>query len=566
MCSLQGQNHSQHKIVAQYRSLLRRTTKMENRIWKAFGILAGGVLFILTVNASYAAPPTPQRGGILKISARGEAPTLNSMMNPSVAVMPYMAPVFNGLVMIDPTQGEVGVEKVVPALAEKWTVSSDGRIYTFFLRKGIRFHDGQPFTAKDAKYSLDFFADPAKSALASLVGMMDKVEVVDNYTIKVFLKYPHLPFLFYLSYPYCVMLPAHLAKVNSKSPDFLIGTGPFKFKSRIPGKVWIYERNPEYFLKGLPYLEGVEIYNMDWEPALNAFIAGRLDMPGNLRFAINSGLTLDKIKKHVPEAIIKLKPAGSIRGVWFNVAGLKGRKGPWQDVRVRRAMALATDFPGSIIAAQGSLELGIASGVVPPNVPTGLPGEEAGKTLGIDKPMEQRIEKAKRLMKEAGYLHGFKGEIISRNQTHYWKSTEFMIESWRKNLNIQVEMKVLENAILFPRRDTGDFDMIYEGTPGMYGGAPEETLAYFMSNSIANYGKWSHQEYDKFYEKLMQEPDPRKRKEISVKMQKIFLEEVPSIINYTAITGTAHRPTLHGFVIGPGHTNWACMDRIWLGK
>jgi len=64
----------------------------------------------------------------------------------------------------------------------------------------------------------------------------------------------------------------------------------------------------------------------------------------------------------------------------------------------------------------------------------------------------------------------------------------------------------------------------------------------------------------------MREPDPRKREEISVKMQRIFLEEVPSIINYTAITGTAHRPTLHGFVIGPGHTSWACMDRMWLAK
>ena len=129
---------------------------MGNRTWKAFGILAGIGLFILiSVNASYAAPPAPQRGGILKISARGEAPTLNSMMNPSVAVIPYMAPVFNGLVMIDPTQGEVGVEKVVPALAEKWTVSSDGRIYTFFLRKGIKFHDGYPFTAKDANYDRD---------------------------------------------------------------------------------------------------------------------------------------------------------------------------------------------------------------------------------------------------------------------------------------------------------------------------------------------------------------------------------------------------------------------------
>ncbi len=544
---------------------------MNKKVWKAFIVLTGVVLLIPML-ASYAlsapppAGPTPQKGGILKMSQREEPPTFNCMMNPSIHVFAWATPVFNGLVMIDPTQEEVSVEKVVPSLAERWEISPDGKTYTFYLRKGVKFHDGHPFTAKDAKYSLDFFADLKQSSLAPMVTMMEKVEIVDDHTVKVSLKYPHVPFILYLSYPYCVMLPAHLAKVSPKSTDFLIGTGPFKFKSRIPGKIWIYERNPDYFIKGLPYLDGLEIYPMIWTVGMDAFVADRLHMPGNLRYGIDLKSSVDKLKKYAPEATIKLKPVGVLRGVIFNVAGLKGHKGPWQDIRIRRAMAMVTDFPGSMIAGQGSLDLGENSGIVPPYVPTGLSWKEAEKILGIDKPMDVRIREAKKLIKEAGYPDGFKAEMITRESARFWKPAEYIIEGWRKNLNIQIDLKILQPAILFPRRDSGDFDLVVEGAMGAFGGSPEETLRLLLSNSITNHGKWSNAEYDRLYYRLIRETDSKKRAEISVKMQKIFLEEIPFLIYVSPVVGTAYRPTLHGFVMQTGHTGWACMDRMWMEK
>ena len=512
------------------------------------------------------ASPTPKKGGILKIGNRGEPPTLNCMMNPSIHVFSYATGVFNGLVMIDPTQEQVSVEKVVPSLAEKWEISPDGKIYTFHLRKGVKFHDGKPFTAKDVKYSLEYFADPQKSALAALVEMMQKVEIVDDHTVKVYLKYPHYPFILYLSFPYCVMLPAHLANVNPKTPEFLVGTGPFKFKSRTPGKVWTYERNPDYFIKGLPYLDGVEVYPMPWVTCIDAFMGGACTWQRSIRYGIEEKAALDKLRKHAPDAIIKVKPVGVFRGVQFNVAGLKGHKGPWQDVRVRKAMVLATDFPGSIIGGQGTPELGVNSGVVPPYVSTALSWKEVEKVLGIDKPMEARIKEAKRLMKEAGYPDGFKAEMISRTSAAYLKAAEFLIEEWRKNLNIHVALKPMDNAILFPRRDAGEFDLMYEGSTGMYGAVPEETLTYFLTKAKMNYGDWSNKEYDKLYDQLIKEPNPKKREEISVRMQRIFLDELPFLINVVVSVGTAHRPSLHGHVMHPGHTGWAAIDRMWLEK
>ena len=141
-----------------------------------------------------------------------------------------------------------------------------------------------------------------------------------------------------------------------------------------------------------------------------------------------------------------------------------------------------------------------------------------------------------------------------------------MMESWKKNLNIQIDLKPLESALFFPRRDTGDFDVMFDGLRGAIGGTPEETLAMFVSGATENPGKWSNQEYDRLFNELMRETDPKKRQDISVRMQRIFLAELPFMLNFTPVLGTAYRPTLHGLVMHTGHTGWACMDRVWMEK
>jgi len=121
---------------------------MNHRPWKTLVTVVGAMSFIpFLVSYAASASSTPQRGGLLKITDRYEPPTLNCMMTPSISVFAYATPVFNSLVMVDPSQEEVSVEKIVPSLAERWTMSPDGKTYTFYLRKGVKFHDGKPFTA-----------------------------------------------------------------------------------------------------------------------------------------------------------------------------------------------------------------------------------------------------------------------------------------------------------------------------------------------------------------------------------------------------------------------------------
>ncbi len=547
---------------------------MREKAWKTLAMITGAMLLILMI-ASYAPAQSPrgdlvvQRGGTLRISYRGECPIYNLMINTDLPLNTFASPVYNGLVMIDPTQEEVNIDKVVPSLAERWEISPNGKIYTFYLRKGVKFHDGHPFTAVDAKYSLDFYRDPSKAAFAPLVSMIDRVEIIDDYTVRVYLEYPFKNFLLYITYPYCVMLPAHLADVNPKSTDFLVGTGPFIFKERIPGKVYKYERNPNYFISGLPYLDALEIYIIPWGPHIDAFIAGRLDMCGGLRYGAEMGggkQGVDKIKKYVPDAIIKLEEVPVIRSIVMNVTGIHGHKGPWQDVRVRRAMAMLIDYPGNIMAAYGSLDFANNTGIVPGFVPTALSWKELSKVMGIDKPWEERVAEAKRLMKEAGYPNGFKATLNCKDIADYWKGAELITRAWKDNLNIETSIQILKNPVYYPKRDAADFDMIYDGARVSFGGAPEETLSLFVSDSLMNYAKWSNPDYDRLYNELLRETDNRRREEISGKIQRLFHTELPSIPILNNCPGVAYRPTLHGHVIQPSMTNSACLDRIWKEK
>jgi ABC-type transport system substrate-binding protein len=180
--------------------------------------------------------------------------------------------------------------------------------------------------------------------------------------------------------------------------------------------------------------------------------------------------------------------------------------------------------------------------------------------------MDVRIKEAKKLMNEAGYPNGFKAELICRNAAPYLRPAEFMIRNWKEFLNIDVAINGLENAVLYPRKKNGEFDLMYDSLPGSYGAVPEETLSKCTKDSGENTGKWFNAEYDKLYDQLIVETNAKKRAEISKKMQTIVLKEVPNLLNVIPIVGVAYRPTLHGYVLQTGHTTWSCMDRMWIGK
>ena len=510
----------------------------------------------------------PIRGGVLRITCSGEAPSYDAHFSLTFRVQVHSAAVFNGLVRTDPLKEEVTLKNILPDLAESWEISPDGKTYTFNLRRGVKFHDGKPFTSKDVKYSLDKLRDPKRSVLAAMLKPIDTVEIVGDYTTKVRLNHPYPELLFYLTSPTSAIEPEHLKDVNPRSTGFLVGTGPFKFKEYIPGKVSVYERNPDYFMPGLPYLDGYEVYYLDFAPMVDAFIGGNLDVCGTLRGLLDNDVAhVLKVKKYAPEAVIAQVPATG-RGIFFGFV----HKGPWNDIRVRKAMAMVIDYRDVLVPLFGGPDLKPleGAGLLPFNLPEAFTKQEVAKAYGVDKPLEQRIADAKRLMKEAGYPDGFQLKCPVRTEQFFTNTAVYLADIWKRHLNIDMSIDTLQSAPYLEKQTKCDFDMIIDGLTTSLGISASEYLGVFVSGGTKNWPKWSNKEFDTLVDQLIVEMNESKKVELARKAQYIFYAEIPYLPLGWHSQATAWRPDLRtgwpareGVVIQPLYSNFTSIDRIW---
>src|SRR5438046_6210124 len=229
-------------------------------------LLALPLIVVTAAPASSADAQTPKRGGVLRIAER-EAPSLDPHLSISFLTHSYVSLAYSQLVRFPngPEQKSPTDFSILPDLAEKWTVSKDGKVYTFTLRKGVRFHqkppvNGREVVADDVKYSLERFM--AKSGFATRFEPVSSIDVIDRHTVRVTLKEPYAPFLNHLANSsFCAILPREAEEKfkDFNHPDAVIGTGPFILKSYDKGVRMVFERNPDYFMKPQPYLDGAVV-------------------------------------------------------------------------------------------------------------------------------------------------------------------------------------------------------------------------------------------------------------------------------------------------------------------
>ena len=299
-------------------------------------------LLAVLVAAGPALAQQPKRGGVLRVAER-EAPGLDPHLSISFLTHSYVSLTYSQLVRFPngPEQKSPTDFSILPDLAEKWMVSKDGKVYTFTLRKGVRFHNkppvnGREATAEDVKYSLERFM--AKSGFRDRFEPVTAIDAVDRYTVRITLKEPYAPFLNHLANPsFCAILPREAEEKfkDFNHPDAVIGTGPFVLKSYEKGVKMVFERNPAYFMKGLPYLDGAVIeITPDAAARLSVLRAGKAELP------------------HVwgwisPEEARSLKQTSPEMSVTpYQVIGqgfiyMRTDRAPFNDVKVRRAIALA---------------------------------------------------------------------------------------------------------------------------------------------------------------------------------------------------------------------------------
>jgi peptide/nickel transport system substrate-binding protein len=457
------------------------------------------------------------RGGTIVWAVHESMPHFDIHVDNSYILAQPLGPLYNSLLTFDLYNNE----KIVGDLAERWEVAPDGKQITFALRQGVKFHDASDFTCADAKYSLEKLAD-AKRAAPALVAMMDNVFVSatcrDDLTLVMALKQPSAAILALLADAHTVMMKAGIAEqVDRKDPKLLVGTGPFKYKSYTPGVEFRAERNPHYWKPGLPYIAEYQSMVMpDLTRIFASFRARQLTMTGIGRHL--EPPEADVLQKDFPDAVVALGP----RAGWDSFVMHHG-KPPFNDPRVRKAVALATDREKMIeIGAEG---WGVLGGYIGPHTPYGLPLEELKQYPQFGGDMAKRQAEAKRLLAEAGYARGLDVELVLRRGPLYERGALSRQDDLKK-VGINIRITLLDTAGYRERTQKGDFQA-YTVLSAVPIDEPDLYYGRLVCDSTSNLGKYCNVEFDKLFHEQSQTFDVQKRAEITRKMEHMLLQDVP---------------------------------------
>jgi peptide/nickel transport system substrate-binding protein len=505
-----------------------------------------------------------KQGGILRIYHRDNLPSASIHEEATIStVQPFMG-VFNNLVVYDQQKAINSPETIVPDLAESWAWDGTATKLTFKLRQGVKWHDGKPFTAKDVQCTWNKLTgkDPddfRKNPRAIWWQNLKEVTLNGDYEVTFNLNRPQPSFLSLFASGYTPVYPCHVSTKDMRTNP--VGTGPFKFVELRRGESVKFVRNPDYFKKGKPHLDGIE-----WKVIENrstrvlAFVAGEFDMT----FASDITFPLLKdIKSQAPKAVCEMTPSY----VSINLI-INPKNPPFSDPKIRKAMALVLNRKDFIdILSEGKDDI---SGVMLP-LPEGrwgMPKEALEALPGYSKDVEKRRAEARQIMESLGYSEAkpLKVKVATRNIAVYRDPAVILIDQLKK-IHIDGELDVIDTSIWHAKITRGEYAVGLNLT-GVGVDDPDVNLyENYSCNSERNITQYCNKEVDALIDKQSQEPDVDKRKQIVWEIEKRLAEDLARpIINYQRL-GTCWQPHVKGFVMHQNsiYNDWRYED-VWLDK
>ncbi len=520
-------------------------------------VLVGLLLWLLSVPL---AAQQPRRGGTLAFEVSAEPPSFDAHREATFALIHPTRPHYNLLVKFDPQE----YPKVVPDLAESWTVSSDGRAYTFKIRRGVRFHDGSLLTARDIKASYDKIIFPTGdvvSARKAVYEVVEAVEAPDASTVVFRLKWRSPSFLASAASPWNWIYKADLLE---KDPHWyernVMGTGPFKFVEYVRGSHWVGVRNENYFVRGRPYLDGYRaLFIRSGAAQVNAIKSGQ----ALIEFRGFSPAQRDEIVKSLGDKV-RVQESG---WVCNNTVVFNTRRRPFDDARFRRALSLAIDrWAGSTALSQIAF-VGPVGGVMRPQGPFATPEQELVGLAGYGRDIAASRAEAKRLLAEAGVSEGFEFNLLNRNiQMPYEYVAIYLIDQWRQ-IGLKVNHVVKETGPYLADERAGNFDAAVDFNCDFYDD-PDAQLVKFLSanKSPLNYGGYSDGVLDRLFTEQSRSPDQARRLAVVRQFEKRLLDEkVWQIYVLWWKRIIPHWATVRGYTMSPSHYLEDLQD-VWLAE
>ena len=529
-------------------------------LWWGMGLI---LVFLLASSVAYAASE-PKYGGVLNAPLEETPPSLSIHEEATVGAVWPMMPCYNNLVLFDPLKTQESVSTVIGELAEKWEWQDEGKALAFTLRKGVKWHDGQPFSAKDVKYTFDVIRE-APGAPAKLrvnprrlwYENVASIEMPGPDTVIFRLKRPQPSLILMLAAGYSPVYPAHVPPAELRTK--CMGTGPFKLKEYRPGEYVDLARNPDYFLKGRPYLDGIRYLLIKERGTRFAAIqAGQQD----IAFPSESAKTIaEEVKRAVPSMVL----IESSNNVNDNIL-LNFRRPIFQDARVRRAINLAIDRKAYVQA--GRQGAAIAGGVMLPKPygVWGLPEKEQAKLPGFGDVAKNRLE-AKKLLAEAGYSldKPLKIAVSTRAVSSFVDIASFVI-SQLKPVGIDATLQPVEMGVWHPKLTRRDYDMAVNRT-GIGPDDPDANLyENFKCGSPRNYSDYCHPEVDRLIDEQSQTPDLANRLRLVQDLDARLQLEGARVILGWGKEYFLMWPYVKNLVPHQSVYNYGRMQEVWLTK
>ncbi|MBI3374491.1 MAG: peptide ABC transporter substrate-binding protein [Betaproteobacteria bacterium] len=508
--------------------------------------------------------PAQKQGGTLRIYHRDNLPSASIHEEATIStVMPFMS-VFNNLVVYDQGKKLNTPETIVPDLAESWAWDASRTRLSFKLRQGVKWHDGKPFTSKDVQCTWHKLIgkDPddfRKNPRAIWWHNLKEVTLKGDHEATFNLNRPQPAFLSLFASGYTPVYPCHVSTQAMRTNP--IGTGPFKFAEFKRGESVKFVRNPDYWKKGRPFVDAIE-----WKVIENrstrilAFVAGEFD----LTFVTDVSIPLLKdVTSQAPKAVCEVAPTYVSTNLIVNPAAP-----PFNDARIRKAMALALDRKAYIeILSGGKADISAAM-LPPPEGVWGMPPEFMRTLPGYAADIGKSRAEARKIMQGLGYSEAkpLKVKVSTRNIAIYRDPAVILIDQL-KQIFIAGELEVIDTSIWHAKVTRKEFAIGLNLT-GI--GVDDPDVNFYENYSCGserNLTQYCNKEVDALILRQSQEADAAKRKTLVWEIERKLVEDLARPIVMSDRSATCWQPQLKGFVLHHNsiYNNWRFED-VWLDK
>src|SRR2546427_637466 len=490
-------------------------------------------------------PNQPKKGGTLILARTGEVTNLDPHKVPAFTSARVFELVYSYLMRLDENLG------VQPDLAESVpTTSADGKTVTVKIRAGVKFHNGDPLTSADVKYTFDRILDTKTAAVArSFFSDVDTITAPDATTVVFNLKNPNAALIAYMAHPNTGIVSKKIGEANPdlSKKETAIGSGPFKLAEWVPDNFMRFEANKSYYVEGQPYLDGVRINVVPDESGLAAALRTKAaDM------AIVTDAKVARTLRNESGVTLSAKPSLS-----YNLLFLNTKRKPFDNVKVRQAIAYAIDRK-AIIDAVAFGEGEITGPVAPALTNYALPTSQY--------PLYTRdVTKAKQLLQEANVGPVQFTILTATTEPAYGKDEAQLVQAQLAEAGITVKIETTELTQYVDRWLKADFDM----ATGLNGGGPDPdfyVFRYFTDDGNLNFvTSYKNPTSSDAIKAARASTDVAKRKDLYTTAQKELVNGVPFIWLFVGRDYNATLPTTKGFTHLPTGSI-IYLRQTWLDK